>query len=166
MKTFVLAMSLCSLTACAIDEPDDDTITTATDEQSITAALTKVPGRPKQEIIEIPMLVDHGDEVSLADVIACTLNAQGWYAGSGHNFADAFVLCPVIEDAIAITFYWFSHNTGAIMRTSPKLACFDKSSCGKSDGFDSFAVLDVIVCATTIKAGYLPGSNCTHIGPF
>jgi hypothetical protein len=52
------------------------------------------------------------------------------------------------------------------MRYSGKLGCFDKASCGKSDGFNSYAVLSVFVCATTFLSGYTAGKLCLWLGPF
>src|SRR5262245_65926864 len=44
MKTLMLALSPCLLTACAMDEIDADATLTATDEQSMIAALPTAPG--------------------------------------------------------------------------------------------------------------------------
>jgi len=126
----------------------------------------KIPGKITKRTAEIPISVDAGGGVSTAEVITCTLSASGWYAGSGHNYADGFVLCPVVHNLIAIDFQWYNYSTGAPLRYSGKLGCYDKATCGKADGLDSYALLSVFVCATTFIAGYTIGKTCLWVGPF
>jgi hypothetical protein len=109
---------------------------------------------------EIALPIQPTGGVGTADIIVCTVTVDGWYAGSGLNLASGIVICPTTVNSISVTFTWFRHNTGTVLRVAGKTPCLNKYNCPKSDGLNSYLVLDVYMCATIVKAGYTSGYGC------
>jgi hypothetical protein len=96
--------------------------------------------------------------------IVCQLTGWTQYLGNNDNKAYGTLVCSALEDAISLRFIWYPHLQSNILRIGNKPPCSFKSSCGKADTLHvaRATYLDVYICATAVKAGYVNSSGCVR----